>query len=441
MEIHLDYLPTPKQTLAHRARVKYILYGGAVGGGKSAWIVADALLHCLRWPGTRVGIYRWESANFKKTTYDALYKWVISKPELYTEHNKADYSITLINGSTIRYGGLKASAAVSGDPLTIVKSLEVNALYIDEASDVPKNVYDFACTRVPRVEVLDPKTHRWMHPPGRVAITSNPCMGWLKTQFVDKRLSNHVFIQSTAYDNQAHLAASYIPDLCKKWKSLPDWIDTFLKGDWETAIDDTCIILAPWLLKARRQRLIPGSPIELGVDVAAGGADKTVIVRRRGAVADILYAKQGLRDTMKTVDLVASITDRTGASAIKIDNIGIGKGAFDRLGQLGYPVIGMNNGMASDSPEAFANTRSQWYWELRTLLEGGRIQLPDSDEMINELGDIRYRASASGRVIQIEPKDKIKSRIGHSPDYADAVMYVFAGALGVSPGTLAEGRG
>lgn len=185
---------------------------------------------------------------------------------------------------------------------------------------------------------------------------------------------------------------------------------------------------------------MPSRPIELGVDVAAGGADKTVIIRRRGAVADILHARQGLLDTMKTVDLVASIADRTGASAIKIDNIGVGQGVYDRLGQMGYPVIGMNNGMASDHPETYLNKRSQWYWELRTLLEGNRIQIPDCDELVNELGDIRYSPSASGRVIQVEPKEKIKKRIGHSPDYADAIMYVFGGTTGALPGMLAGGE-
>jgi hypothetical protein len=420
-------MPTPRQVAAHRAEEPYLLYGGAVGGGKSAWIVNDALRQCIRYPGNRVGVYRWEYSSYKDTTHDEMQKFVLCVPGLVEGHNQQEHRIDLINGSSIVYGGLRPSSTKK-DAMSTVRSLQINALYIDEMSDVPKDVYEFACTRVPRVELVDQETGRRFHPSPRVAGTSNPTMGWIKTMFVDRPDAFHRFIPSTVYDN-SHLSPEYVRTLERAWADRPDWKNTLLLGNWEAAVDATCIILAPWLLKARHRMIDPGSPVVLGVDVAAGGSDRTVVVCRRGMVAEILYAERGYRDTMVTVDLVASLCDQVGATRICIDSVGVGKGVYDRLAQLEYPVEPMSGGERATEPEAYANRRAEWYWTLRVLLESGRVRLPDHDELINEIGDIRYKRTASGRQIQVESKDKIKERLGHSPDFADATAYAFADAI------------
>ncbi len=68
------------------------------------------------------------------------------------------------------------------------------------------------------------------------------------------------------------------------------------------------------------------------------------------------------------------------------------------------------------------------WFEMRDLLERGLIQLPDDSKVINELGVVKYHRSTSDRTVQVEKKDKIKERLGHSPDYADSFIYCFAGS-------------
>ena len=431
-DARIEYTPFPAQVRAHQATQKNILYGGAVGGGKTVAIVNDALRQALAYEGNRVGIFRWELSSFKKTTYPTLELWVLGVPGLVVNHNQAEYTVDLVNGSRIVYGGLKPSSSVAGDLLSVVKSLELNALYIDEVTDVPERLFDFACTRVPRVRCRDPRTGEVSYPPARVFCTCNPELGWVKSRFIDRQLRNHLFIPSRVYDNY-WLDDAYEQDMRDQWANQPDWVARYLEGDWTAAVDYAALFIAPWLAAATRRAVLPGQPCELGVDVAAGGQDLSVVVRRRGMLADVLMAERGLPDTMTTVQKVAGLIDRHRPQVTKIDAIGVGKGVYDRLAELGYNVQAMIGGATADD-EQFANKRAEWYWGVRVLLERGVIGLPDEQAMMNELGQIRFATSASDRTIKVEGKADIVKRLGHSPDYADALVYAFAEGGGLSAG-------
>ncbi len=166
------YTPHARQLLAHYARERNILFGGAVGGGKSCCLVNDALTTAIRWVGCRVGIFRYEYANFKRTTYKTLEEWVLSIENLVRKHNQQEHWIELCNGSTIVYGGLKPAESAAGDPFAVVKSLELSRLYIDEVTDVPEKLYDFACTRVNRVQGTNIYTGKLEYPKPRVMCSS-----------------------------------------------------------------------------------------------------------------------------------------------------------------------------------------------------------------------------------------------------------------------------
>lgn len=396
-------------------------------------LVNDAIRQSLFWAGNAVGIFRWELSAFKKTTYGAMREWLLEpNPEragnpndLIVQHNQVDHVVTFYNGSRLYYGGIKPSASVAGDILATIKSFEVNAFYFDELTDFPENVYRFASSRVPRVKCTNVNTNKLEFPPPRIVSASNPALGWVKRTFIDQDLPNHQFIRATIRDNKANLSATYEDDLRQEWAGMDgNWIERFIEGDWGAAIDFECIFLAPWLERSIKINVPPTDPVEFGLDVATFGGDRIVCMMRKGFRAEIIL-DTSMQDTVTTVDQVAMLADRYNPSTIKVDAIGEGRGVFDQLAARGYPVVAFIGG-AKPFDDRFFNMRAEGYWELRTLLQKGLIQLPDNDKLLNELGTVKYLRR--DKTIQVESKEALKKRLGHSPDYADAAVYCFSGA-------------
>lgn len=425
MDIKLDYVPLENQLKAHLAIEKHILYGGAVGGGKSVFLVNDALRQSLGWAGNRVGIFRWQFSEFKKTTYQTMRKWILDIPGLVVDHNQQEHWLRLCNGSEIIYGGIKPSASVSGDPFSIIKSLEVNAVYIDELTDFPEDVYLFICTRVPRIRATNVQTSKLEYPPARVAASCNPHLGWVKHRWVDQQLCNHIFIPSKVTDN-IHLSPTYEKELREIWKDNPEWIDQYLEGNWEAVIDFGAIFPSSFLLAAKNRQVPASAPVVFGVDVATWGDDTTVVTERRGMKSEIIWErkKQG---TMDTANQVAALADARHPERIIVDYIGVGSGVHDRLAEMGYPSEAFVGG-AKAYDERYKNRRAEAYFGLRRLLEQGRVDLPNDSELINEMGAIQFLQSQSERTIQVESKMAIRKRLGKSPDKTDSIVYAYADA-------------
>jgi hypothetical protein len=172
----------------------------------------------------------------------------------------------------------------------------------------------------------------------------------------------------------------------------------------------------------------PQGPIEIGVDVARFGNDRSVICVRQGERVLSLEAF-GRQDTMATVGRVVAVVERYApeeVGAVRVDVIGIGAGVVDRLRELGVAgVSAVNVSERARNPEQFLNLRAELFDGLRQRFHEGRIQIPDNPDLIAELSTLRYSFSSSGQV-RLESKDALRSRGMTSPDHADALMLAFA---------------
>ena len=175
------------------------------------------------------------------------------------------------------------------------------------------------------------------------------------------------------------------------------------------------------------------TPIQLGWDVGAGG-DKSVVRLRRGMVAGRAWYPKGA-DLMAQCGEVVHAIHESGAEAIKIDVIGIGHGAADRMEELrregahSARVVRVNVGAASTRPNRFPKLRDQIWWEVGRMLsedEGWDLsQLgADADLVVSQLVAPKYQLDSSGRV-KVEPKADTRERIGRSPDEADAILLAY----------------
>lgn len=178
--------------------------------------------------------------------------------------------------------------------------------------------------------------------------------------------------------------------------------------------------------------------IEIGVDVARFGNDKTVIFWRHGfkVFPPVERGKTSTVEVTQMVyDLVIKIRLQTGykdSIRVKVDDTGVGGGVTDLLEldrDHGLDIVPCNFGGKGD--DIYANEASVMWGTVRDSIS--MISLPSEDECENytHAKNLREELTArrvdygSGKV-KIEPKGNFKKEFGRSPDYADALVLCFA---------------
>lgn len=174
------------------------------------------------------------------------------------------------------------------------------------------------------------------------------------------------------------------------------------------------------------------SPVELGVDVG-GGLDETVIRERRGVLAGREWRLRSDRPE-KIAPLVLRAIRDSGATAVKIDSIGVGFGVIGELRNAASRhehsarIIGVNVSETARDKKKFANLRAEIWWTIgREMSEQGLWDLSrmeNAEITCAELLQPRWELDSKGRII-VEPKDRIRDRTGKSPDHADALLLAY----------------
>lgn len=204
--------------------------------------------------------------------------------------------------------------------------------------------------------------------------------------------------------------------------------------DFTAASDDALIpinLVTEAALRVCAPSDIAGLPVVLGVDVARFGSDASVICRRQGLQAFVPVVLRGL-DNMELADRVAAEIVERRPHAVFID-AGQGQGVIDRLRHMGHEVVEVPFGGKAMQEARFVNRRSEMWYALREWLKAGGCLSGDGEHGLrlkSELSTPRYGYDAAGK-IALESKDKIKERLGASPDIADALALTFAAPVAV----------
>lgn len=166
-----------------------------------------------------------------------------------------------------------------------------------------------------------------------------------------------------------------------------------------------------------------------GVDVARFGDAQTVVYRDRGG--HLRYEDSwGMTDTMGTCGklvLIATRHHRVHSVPLTIDVTGVGGGVVDRMKEQGHDVIPFVSSARANRPDKFINARAESFWQFRTDLELGYIDLDPEDKKLQEqLQSIKWGVNSGGK-IYIESKEDMRDRGVASPDRADAAVYARVG--------------
>lgn len=184
-------------------------------------------------------------------------------------------------------------------------------------------------------------------------------------------------------------------------------------------------------------------PRYAGVDVAGGGADRSVMAKRWGPHILRLEYPRGAAsgDLMRTTDWVVKEAGKLYRPVV--DTLGIGAGVTDRLkelraeaalpGPLAFVGARSSKLRNATGEYGFANERSAAWWMVREALDpqyGREAMLPPDPMLTADLTAPTWQiVPGSPPKIKVEVKEKVKEKLGRSPDFGDAVaMAYWAGA-------------
>ena len=434
------WMPQQRQKEAMDSRAFETLYGGAAGGGKS-----DLLLGLARLQHNQSLLLRRTFTSLEDTlvlrslSFFGQRKW----------YNAGNHGWNIPGGRRVRFGYLNTDSDVYH-----YQSAQFDLIGFDEITEFSQFQYEFmfsrartvrpgqrvrivACTN-PGGEGNDWVMRRWAAwlQPGY----SNPAnpgeLRWYKRDAEGTEIETHkddpdgvsrTFIPARLGDNP-FLSDDYRRTLAM----MPEpYRSQLLYGDWQAGLTDNVYQIMPtdWVRAAMERWTsdAPAEPLVVGVDVAHGGADRTVLARRRGWWWDRLETHKG-KETPTGEEVAALIYAAiAGGGTAAIDVVGIGASAYDMSRANNLECEGINFGAGSDATDvsgrlSFSNLRAESYWRLREVLDPTSdtgAMLPPDNELLAELTAPRW-SLRSGKIL-VEPKDEIQRRLGRSPDKADAV--------------------
>jgi hypothetical protein len=452
---HIAWAPNPgPQADAYACTADELFYGGQAGGGKTDLGLGLALTAHKR------------SLILRRINKDAL-KLVERVAEIVG--HRSGYNGQLqrwkLGDRTIAFSGCEHEddkQRFKGDPYDLI--------YYDEGTDFLASQYRFiigwnrSADETQRCRVVvgsNPPTtaeglwviRHWspwldpMHPhparPGELRwFTTGPDGGDIEVAGCGPHLVNgeHVLARSRTYiparlvDNPDLRCTGYAAVLA----GLPEELRrAYRDGNFVAGLkdDDFQVIPTAWIEAAqRRWRADAGRGIAMtaiGLDVAQGGTDFTVLAARHGGWYAPLVRKPGqeTRDGSAVAAAVVALRRDRCVVVVDVDG-GWGGDTVSRLKDNGIPVIGFkgagtSNAKTRDRQLTFYNKRAETWWRMREELDPGQdggsvLTLPPDASVKADLAAPRWELTARG--IKIEDKNEIRKRLGRSPDEGDAIV-------------------
>lgn len=414
-EIAISYAPTWKQIEAHKDAHRYLLFGGAMGGGKTVFGVMEALQRSLEFPGNMGVMCRRQGTDFMATVYKT---WCANVPqELWTVNAQLREIKIKVGGkvSQIMYGGLGER-----DNADRWKGADLGWFYVDQAEEIEEDGFNMLGSRL-RLKVDG------IRPRYKGILTANPAPCWLKGRFIrGEGGEEYGFIQSLPGENP-HNPSDYVEQLRKLYKNRPELLRAYVEGNWDELEGINLVIKPDWIAACRTFLGYSGETRRVvGVDVARFGDDETVIycVENGNIVDEDIY---GQKSTMETAYRALAMAQRRNANLIAVDAGGVGGGVVDRLEELkgDITVVGIDSASKPDNQLMFLNKRAEIWWKAGEDFANRRVGVGNDDRLIADLGTPMYR-HLNGRIV-IESKDEIKKRLNRSPDRGDAFVIALEG--------------
>lgn len=432
------FAPHPKQELAwHHLNddvTRFIGYGGAGNGGKS-WLGCYWLtIMSMAYPGTGWGLCRRNISNLKKTTLVTLFKVFTEcniKPGIHYDYNQQLNTIKFRNGSVIFLIDLDFKPS---DPyFTDLGGFELTGAFVDESVELVPNAITILNTRIGRrlnakygikpklLETFNPaKNHvylRYYHP-------------YTKKTLPPER----VFIPSLPSDNPSPDVDEWIAGILAEGDQTT--IQRLIHGNFEYDDDPRSLISTDKIADLFTNFHVKGGRKCMTVDLARLGGDRIVKIEWDGWIGTVTWWRREKLDVTGQRIETRRLEMGIGVSDVLVDEDGLGGGVVDFLKFKGF----VNNSSPLPSPdgpidpktgnripENYANLKSQCGFRFAKRANENGCRLICEDEEIKELvmqelAFIKQHKVDTDDKKRLMKKEDIKAELGHSPDFAEAIL-------------------
>lgn len=382
---------------------RHIVFHGGRASGKST-AVAYALL--LRGRQTKLRILC--TREFQNSIADSVHKLL---KDLIEQHDFTDYEVqndkivNSVTGSEVLFKGLRKDSQA-------IKSLEgVDLCWVEEAQTISKGSIDILIPTIRKdgSQLIWTFNRNTELDPVYVELCLDP----------DPR-TYVAHVNSDVLEDIGLLPQTMIEERERMKRNDPGLYTHIWLGE-PMAQGENSIIGRAAVIEAMNREVDDEGAIEIGVDVARMGNDRTEFVKRKGLREIGRQTFIHLRTT-EVCDRLETFANYDKEVLLKVDDTGVGGGVTDEMMKRGYNVMAINFGARPNDPDKYPNLISEAWFYLASIID--QVQIMQDQNLLMELTNRQWVMDSKGRR-GVESKDAYKKRGFRSPDKADGTILCF----------------
>ena len=254
------FFETVIEAVEQKNSYRYLLYGGAIRGGKTAICLFTLHFLCVNYPGLKCHVIRNTYPNLTSTTIPSFLKLCPSRRIINRSKSYYNNYFEYDNGSRIYFF---AENFKNDKDLDRFKGLETNIFLLEQMEELQQATFLKAIERCGSHYLRG-----YDNLPGLILGTFNPTSGWLKEEIYEKSKNNtlpdtYYYLNARPTDNAYVTQAQW-----ENWKTL-DKVSyaRFIEGDWE-AKDLATLFMYSFNLTSHVQdvEFNPNEPLYLSFD-------------------------------------------------------------------------------------------------------------------------------------------------------------------------------
>ena len=350
-------------------------------------------------------------------------------------YNQQAKTMTFNNKSVIIFVEADASKDRGGKK---IKGINATGNHLDEPDELEYEMFIQATSR---------RGRRNEHGQPSISIlTLNPNDGWAKERYYDPWKAGTLppnvrvieFDLEDSWLSQRDIAAL---------QTNPEWwTQRYLYNNWDYSDESNSLFKSRHWASSIVDDLDSTQTRVAGYDVARSGTDRSIRALLYGTtLVDLRVMKEKTETVDTSIQADNLVTDASefeyGLDHLVVDAVGLGVGVVDSLSKLGYsphefmsgskpdPDVRLDN--SDNVPMTFDNLRSQMIYLYARGIELGKIKHFRSCPFLNELKKeaMVHHFDTTDKVLRVESKEKVKKRLGFSPDLLDSVVMALYLAL------------